>query len=88
MGVVKSEMDGVTKLVTTSELLQSASLPDKLSYVSRQGHLVIVRSQLILFLDHKEFPLTVKLSGCSSSPVSGAAALPLDTQRTLQQCVG
>lgn len=27
-------------------------------------------ASLILFLDHKEFPLTVKLSGCVSAPVS------------------
>lgn len=67
VGVVRLEMDGVAKLVTTSELLQSVLLPDKLSHVSRQGHLVILGSKFI-FLDHKEFPLTVKLSGCVSAP--------------------
>lgn len=50
MGVVKFEMDGVTKLVTTSELLRSALLPDKLSHVSRRGHLVILRSQFNIIL--------------------------------------
>lgn len=45
VGVVRLEMDGVAKLVTTSELLQSVLLPDKLSHVSRQGHLVILGSK-------------------------------------------
>lgn len=50
VGGVKFEKGGVTELVTTSELLHSALLPDKFSHVSRQGHLVILRGQFNIIL--------------------------------------
>lgn len=70
MGVVKFEMDGVTKLVTTSELLQSALFTDKLSCVSKQGHLVILRSHFNIILRPRgisTYCKAVRLFPCPSS---------------------
>lgn len=80
MGVVKFGMDGVTKLVSTSELGQSSLLPEKQSRVSRQDHLLTLRNKFNIVLRPQGISTYYKaVRLISALPVSGTELLCVQT---------